>query len=65
MSITRRELLKAAGSGALLGITANAGTAQARPNKEPPLSAVGMLYDATLGQARLDLSLGMLNRARF
>lgn len=45
MSVTRRDFLKLAGSSALLGA---AGTSNARPNKEPPPDAVGMLYDATL-----------------
>lgn len=48
MSISRRNLLKAAGGGALLGVAGAVGTAEARSNKEPPLNAVGMLYDATL-----------------
>jgi Fe-S-cluster-containing dehydrogenase component len=43
----RRDFLKAAGGGALVAATAS-GTAEARPNKEPPANAVGMLYDSTL-----------------
>jgi len=45
MSVSRRSFLKAAGGSALLGVTS---TVEARPNKEPPLNAVGMLYDATI-----------------
>lgn len=45
MNINRRTFLKTAGGGALLAAT---GAATARPNKEPPNRAVGMLYDATL-----------------
>ena len=43
----RRDFLKAAGGGALVAATAS-GPATARPNKEPPANAVGMLYDSTL-----------------
>lgn len=45
MGIKRRDFLKAVGGGALLVAS---GSAVARPNKEPPPNAVGMLYDATL-----------------
>ncbi len=43
----RRDFLKAAGGGALVAAAAS-GPAEARPNKQPPDNAVGMLYDSTL-----------------
>jgi Fe-S-cluster-containing dehydrogenase component len=46
MGVTRRDFLKASGGGALLAATAS--EAEARPVKEPPPNAVGMLYDATI-----------------
>jgi Fe-S-cluster-containing dehydrogenase component len=46
MSVSRRNFLKAAASGAAL--SAIGGEAQARPNREVPKNAIGMLYDATL-----------------
>jgi len=45
MSVSRRDFLKLSGGGALLSAT---GTTAARPNKEPPPDAIGMLYDATI-----------------
>ena len=52
MSVNRRNFLKgAAGSGAALATAAVVSTpspAQARPNKEMPPHAVGLLYDSTL-----------------
>jgi len=45
MSLNRRNFLKLTGGAAVLGA---AGTAEARPNKEPSPDAVGMLYDATI-----------------
>jgi Fe-S-cluster-containing dehydrogenase component len=45
MTIDRRAFLKAIGGGALLGAT---GSGHARPNKEAPPNAVGILYDSTL-----------------
>lgn len=44
----RRDFLKAAACGAMAAGTGTAGTAQARPNLEPPPNAVGMLYDSSL-----------------
>ncbi len=44
----RRDFLKAAGSGAVVAGAMAAGTAEARPNREPPANAVAMLYDSTL-----------------
>jgi Fe-S-cluster-containing dehydrogenase component len=45
MSVSRRDFMKLAGGGALVGATVGV---EARPNKEPPPEAIGMLYDATL-----------------
>lgn len=46
MNIDRRDFLKVALAGATTALTT--GTAQARPPKELPPDAVGILYDATL-----------------
>lgn len=45
MAVSRRSFLKLASGTALVSA---AGGADARPNKEPPPDAVGMLYDATI-----------------
>lgn len=45
MAVSRRSFLKLAGGSAVMSAT---GSAAARPNKEPPPEAVGMLYDATI-----------------
>jgi Fe-S-cluster-containing dehydrogenase component len=45
MGVSRRSFLKLAGGSAVISA---AGSAEARPNKEPPPEAIGMLYDATI-----------------